>query len=117
EPEVTVAVKTGKVTVYSRSAAYKKTVLASNEAATYNRMTEVVARQTELPALEKTQQDKLRLTEMHFEETPVTEVLRELSTAYDIAIDFQEEVLANCVLTSSFYEEGLYDRVDVICTA
>src|SRR5690606_25277293 len=76
-----------------------------------------VARQTELPALEKTQQDKLRLTEMHFEETPVTEVLRELSTAYDIAIDFQEEVLANCVLTSSFYEEGLYDRVDVICTA
>ena len=62
-------------------------------------------------------QHKENLTEMHFDETPVSEVLSMLQKAYDIEINFQKEALSGCVLTSSFYEEGLYDRIDVICTA
>lgn len=117
DAEITVAVKTGKVTIYSRTEAHKKTVLVSNEAATYNRLTAVVARQTAETEEDEAEKQKLNLTEMHFEETPVPEVLHQLSKVYDISIDFDEGLLDNCVLTSSFYEEGLYDRIDVICTA
>ena len=40
-----------------------------------------------------------------------------LNRAYDIEIAFDTSALSGCVLTSSFYDEGLYDRIDVICTA
>ena len=57
------------------------------------------------------------LVEMEFEETAVSDVLTALTKAYDVKILFKEEDLRGCVLTSSFFEEGLYDRIDMICTA
>ena len=115
DEKVTVSVKTGKVTVYTRNAAHKKTVLVPNQEAVYDRRTDSVATQA-VPA-EQIREEKKAYTEMNFEETPVPEVLAMLTKAYDIDIIFQEDKLSGCVLTSSFFEEGLYDRIDVICTA
>jgi len=112
---VTVSVKTGKVTVYSKNAAHKKTVLVPNQEAVYDKATDVVATQA-VPA-KLIEEHKRAFAEMHFEETPVSEVLALLTRTYDIDIVFREETLSGCVLTSSFFEEGLYDRIDVICTA
>lgn len=112
---ITVAVKTGKVTVYSRKAAHKKTVLTPNQEAVYDKATDLLATQA-VPA-ERQDEEKKRIIEMHFEETPVPDVLSTLVKTYDIDIVFQKEMLSGCVLTSSFFEEGLYDRIDVICTA
>ena len=114
DEKVTVSVKTGKVTVYSRNTTHKKTVLVPNQEAVYDQLTDVVATLAVPVVLN---QHKENLTEMHFDETPVSEVLSMLQKAYDIEINFQKEALSGCVLTSSFYEEGLYDRIDVICTA
>lgn len=113
--KVMVSVKTGKVTVYSKNASHKKTVLTPNQAAVYDRVTDMVATQTgdESKAIEI----KKWSTEMQFEETPISEVLMVLKKAYDIDIVFNEEKLSGCVLTSTFFEEGFYDRIDVICTA
>jgi transmembrane sensor len=112
---VTVSVRTGKVTVYSRKASHKKTVLVPYQEAVYDRKSQVVATQAipeqGLHAL------KRNVSEMHFEETAVSEVLSTLRKTYDIEIIFEEESLSGCVLTSTFIEEGLYDRIDVICTA
>lgn len=113
--KVTVSVKTGKVTVYTRNATHKKTVLVPNQEAVYDRRTDSVATQP-VPA-EQVLEEKKAYPEMNFEETPVSEVLAMLTKTYDIDIVFQEDKLSGCVLTSSFFEEGLYDRIDVICTA
>lgn len=114
DDKVTVSVKTGKVTVYSRNATHKKTVLVPNQEAVYDQQTDVVATLAVPVVLH---QHTENVTEMHFDETPVSEVLSTLEKAFDITIVFQKEALSGCVLTSSFYEEGLYDRIDVICTA
>lgn len=115
DENVTVSVRTGKVTVYSRKSAHKKTVLVPNQEAVYNRVTDVLA--TQAVNVMEAGAPLARITEMHFEETPVSSVLEMLIETYDIDIAFHQETLAGCVLTSSFYEEGLYDRIDVICTA
>ncbi|MGC1242832.1 MAG: FecR domain-containing protein [Chryseosolibacter sp.] len=115
DEKVTVSVKTGKVTVYTRTATHKKTVLVPNQEAVYDRRTDLVA--TQAVPDKQIQEQKKAYTEMSFEETPVPEVLAVLTKAYDIDIVFQEDILSGCVLTSSFFEEGLYDRIDVICTA
>jgi ferric-dicitrate binding protein FerR (iron transport regulator) len=115
DQKVVVSVKTGKVTVYSRKASNKKTVLSQNQEAIYDEATDLVA--TRPVSVTQSPQTGRELVEMHFEETPVKEVLELLARTYEIDIKFQPESLAGCVLTSSFFEEGLYDRIDVICTA
>jgi ferric-dicitrate binding protein FerR (iron transport regulator) len=114
DESVTVSVKTGKVTVYSRKTSHRKTVLTPNQEAVYDQEADFLATQ---PVTASALDEKRNLTEMNFEETPVSEVLTLLMKTYDINISFQAEALSGCVLTSSFYEEGLYDRIDVICTA
>lgn len=115
DAKIIVSVKTGKVTVYSKTAIHKKTVLVPNQKAVYDVATDVVA--TEVVPVETLPAEERRFTEMHFEETPVSKVLTTLMETYDIDIIFAPEALSGCVLTSSFFEEGLYDRIDVICTA
>lgn len=115
DDKVTVSVKTGKVTVYSRKASHKKTVLTPNQEAIYDQLTDVVATQEVPPA--RLKEESMGFIAMHFDETPVSEVLTQLTKAYDIDIIFKKEDLSGCVLTSGFFEEGLYDRIDVICTA
>lgn len=115
DEKVTVSVKTGKVTVYSRNTSHKKTVLTPNQEAVYDHTTDLVATQ-EVP-LTRLKEENRNFTEMYFDETPVSEVLAMLTRTYDIDIVFKAEDLSGCVLTSSFFEEGLYDRIDVICTA
>ncbi len=113
--KVTVSVKTGKVTVYSRKTSHKQTVLAPNQEAIYDSLSDLVATQR-VPAASQAARPGNPI-EMHFEETPVSDVLALLMKTYDIDIVFQADTLSGCVLTSSFFEEGLYDRIDVICTA
>lgn len=115
DPQVRVSVKTGKVTVYSRKAQHKKTVLVRRQEAVYDKETEVVA--THSVSQEILNKQRRKFVEMHFEETAVPDVLAELIKAYDVDIVFNRDALSGCVLTSSFLEEGLYDRIDVICTA
>lgn len=115
DEKVTVSVKTGSVTVYSRKASHKKTLLAPNQEVVYDPVKEVLA--THVAVVEQADEVKRDFNEMHFDETSVSDVLNTLTRTYDIDIVFDPEVLSGCVLTSSFYEEGLYDRIDVICTA
>lgn len=115
DKRVTVSVKTGKVSVYSRKASHKKTVLTPNQEAVYDNATDLVA--THERTAKPDDDQKPGLAEMHFEETPIPQVLEMLAKTYSIEIVFDKNTLSGCVLTSSFYEEGLYDRIDVICTA
>ena len=114
---VTVTVKTGKVSVYSINAAHKKVVLIPNQEAVYNKTKNALATHSvnELKTIDLIKQQQL--SEIRFDETPVSEVLTRLGTDYDIEIIFNEDSLDGCVLTSTFVEEGFYDRMDAVCTA
>ncbi|MFC5410489.1 FecR family protein [Larkinella bovis] len=60
---------------------------------------------------------KLDQQVFHFEEAPVADVLEALANHYHITIEFNPSELANSRITTEFREEGLRQKLDVICEA
>lgn len=117
--EVTVAVRTGKVSVYKQASgvdsADAAVILVPNQRAVYNRMNHRV-----LKALVREPQlvlDKPTLFATEYDETPVVKILEELEMNYGIDIAFDEGTLNGCMLTTSMSDEGLYERIRIICEA
>lgn len=52
-----------------------------------------------------------------FEKQPVTEVLQALAKAYGVQILYDSRKLAGCTVTITFYEESLYEKLDVLSKA
>ena len=55
--------------------------------------------------------------EMQFDGTPVVKILNALEENYGIDIEYDQAVLSGCVLTTSMAEEGLFERIEIICKA
>jgi len=118
--DVTVTVKTGKVTVYTnRKNAKGKVeahgvVLKPNQQVAYvknmKKITKTLVAEP-LPVLPSEAIQPL------FVNTPVTEIFSELEKAYGVEILFDSELLAGCRLTSSFESKSLFERLDVLCEA
>lgn len=122
DQEVTVAVKTGKVSVYAnkqntsrRAMQSPELILTPNEQITYHRVREVISktlvRDPQLIAPDA------RLPRMQFDNTEVSEILDQLARSFNVKIIYDESVLRNCRLTTSMSDEGLYERIAVICKA
>jgi ferric-dicitrate binding protein FerR (iron transport regulator) len=124
EKEITVAVKTGKVSVYktkdkgvtSKSPSDEQAViLTPNQQIVYNRVQDRVVKQlVEKPEIVL---QKPTLFTMNYDGVPVTRILKVIEENYGVIIDYKEEELSGCVLTTSMSDEGLYERIDVICRA
>jgi hypothetical protein len=52
-----------------------------------------------------------------YEDAPVTEVLEELKAAFDIDIEYDQDVLKNCRISADLSDESIYKKLDLICTA
>lgn len=123
EKEVTVEVKTGKVSVFAQSDArveekatsreLKGVVLTPNQKIVYAR--EEVRMDKLLVELPTIIIKKNIKPQFEFEDTPVSEVLQTLEKAYSINIVFDEELLSNCPLTASLTDLQLFDKLDIIC--
>lgn len=121
--DVTVRVKTGKVSVFKAKDkskgiadgdAVEGVVLSPNQQVVYER-------------------DKMRLSKSliedpvvlgtkpryHFEFTdePIKKVFTEIEEAYGVDIVYDEETLANCRLNASLTDVPLYDKLRLICKA
>ncbi|MCF2505860.1 FecR family protein [Dyadobacter sp. CY107] len=125
ENTVMVLVKTGRVSVYPKTeyeTLQKKPdkkvsviVLNPNQQAVFNRKENklekgmVVNRQllSELTAQK----------EMIFDEKPVSQVFKTLQEMYGIVIDYNQEILVNCIITAQFSDENLKQRLSAICQA
>jgi ferric-dicitrate binding protein FerR (iron transport regulator) len=121
--ELSVAVKTGKVSVAkSRTEIRSKeaplteeVILTPNQEVIYNTVQEFFSRKLvaqpililEKPTLFKTQYDG----------APVVKILSVLEENYGIDIQYNEKALSDCILTTSMAEEGLYERIEIICKA
>ena len=117
--QVTVVVKTGKVSVFTKSPTTsnptEEFILTPNQEITYDRAEKVSARR-----IVKKPQPIVSVEEMErmrFEEAPLREVLEAIEKVYGVNIDYSAEKFASCTLTTSVSGGGLYNRLDIITSA
>lgn len=119
--EVIVAVKTGRVSVYSRKAdpAHQSSsgavILAANQQVTYRREDDAFGKSL-VPEPEIVK-PAIRVNQFNFENTAISEVFRVLEEAYGVEIIFDEEVMANCFVTAPLGSESLFEKLRIICRA
>jgi transmembrane sensor len=120
EKEITVAVKTGKVSVYAQGkekekASIHEVILTPNQKIVYNRDNEKVTKQlVEEPEVIVPDAPSMKMV---YDGVPVAQIFEALKKNYGVEIAYDDEVLAGCVLTTSMTDEGLYERIEVICKA
>lgn len=117
--QVLVNVRSGKVSVYTQKRIdlddpeKHGLVLLPNQQAIFDRTNESLDRRLismPLPvgSLKSTEQ-------LRFEDVPVRTVLQELARLYEIEIRYNEEVLAQCLITTTLHGHSLHDQLDLIC--
>lgn len=116
---VTVAVKSGKVSVYTQSVKgsglpqAEKIVLTPNHQAVYERTQHKVSR-----ALVKEPEliiSKEEVNGIRFEGESVYTIFNAIEKMYGVEIDFDEELFSKCLITTSVSGDDLYGRIAVIC--
>ena len=123
---VSVVVRTGRVSVFSRreftrlgkqaTTQVAGVLLTPNQRATFHRENEQLAKDLieeplPLPSVPPHQ-------ELNFDDRPVSEVLTALENQYGLDIIFDAGTLSHCPITTTLSShEGLYQRLDRICRA
>lgn len=117
--EVTVAVKSGKVSVYTGNAKNKpdsqpkNIILIPNQQAIYSRDHGTVSKTlVEDPAVVITEEE---IRKIRFEGVAVSEIFKALEKMYGVDIEFEEQDFEKCTMTTSATGKDLYQRIDVIC--
>lgn len=119
--EVIVTVKTGKVSVYKASASENdnnedsKIHLTPNQQAIFDRATDRVSKK--LISDPEVIIPPRKLEKMRFTKRPVQEVFAALQEMYGIDMQYDEELLQKCILTTSLDVGSLYSKLDIICDA
>lgn len=119
DPTVTVAVKTGRVSVYpnqssrNRDPELRGLVLSPNQKVIYHRSAArmdktLVEHPSPVVAPEELQQ-------FLFEDAPAARVFDAIERAYGVDVVFDEEMMADCTLTINLTDEDLFQKLDVIC--
>ena len=122
DKEIVVAVKSGKVSVYANKQKTShqvvqsaEVILTPNQKVVYHRIREVISKQlVDEPEIVLPNSN---LFKMQFENADVTDIFDVLAENYGVAISYDKEILRNCKLTTSMSDEGLYERIEVICKA
>lgn len=123
--EVTVEVKTGKVSVFAQSDPDLKeklddtqlqgVVLTPNQKIVYARnevkMLKTLVEKPEMVV------PKADVPQFSFEDTPASEVFNTIGKAYGIDILYDEALLKDCPLTAMLDNQTLHDKLDIICKA
>ncbi len=130
ETDITVAVRSGRVSVFAPdksatttarddNAVFEKLddgiVLTANQQATYrpesNRLLKTIVAQQAVIHPEKLP------TQTVFEEVPVSRILDQLEAGYSITIIYNELDMKDCLLTAKFTDETLQDKIKLICAS
>jgi len=123
--EVTVEVKTGRVSVFSKSdpnVAHKVgsselegLVLSPNQKMVFKRdEVRMVKTLVEKPEIILAKED---VPYFAFEDTPVSEVFEAIEKAYGIDILYDAEILKDCPLTATLENQPLNEKLMIICKA
>ena len=119
EKNITVNVRTGRVSVYKQSKIRTSDpetsglVLLPNQKVTFDRDTESLVKNLVAIPIPIT---PISIAEnKKFDDVPVTEVFKELEKRYGVKILFDQELLSTCIISTSLHNNSLYDNLDVIC--
>ena len=119
DPNVTVAVRTGRVSVYSGNAARAQDpevqgiILTPNQKAIFQRDIRTLSKTlVEKPTILV---EKSHLPSFSFEDVPAADVFQTLEKVYGIDVVFDEELMKNCTLTVNLSNEDLFQKLEVIC--
>nr|WP_295933042.1 FecR family protein [uncultured Dyadobacter sp.] len=123
--EVTVEVKTGKVSVFAQSdphlnekvadKALQGVILTPNQKIIYARdEVKMVKTLVEKPEMVV---PKAEIPLFEFEDTPASEVFGTIAKAYGIDILYDEALLKDCPLTARLDNQTLHDKLNIICKA
>lgn len=120
--EVSVSVKTGKVSVYpgrlnnseaSNWDAANGILLDPNQEAKYIRAeNRLIKTLVEHPVIVNAEVVKKQAV---FDEAPLAEVFQSLEKAYGIKIIYDEETFKNCYITAKIYDEPLSETLQLLC--
>ena len=121
QPNVEVLVRTGKVSVSSnqniRNASSEEVTLLPNQAARFVRKEQLFEKILDItqdkPLLAAT--NTMEQLSFDFKDIPVQQIFKTLEQAYLITIDFPQEKLKNCYLTTSLVDEPLPEKLKIIC--
>ncbi len=121
DKQVSVNVKTGKVSVYAQKTNQtldpetKGVVLTPNQQVIYSKENEQLSRTlVAKPTILLSNQELQRFS---FKNAPVEEIFAALEKAYGVEIIYDKEVMTNCRLTTSLTNETLFEKLDIICAA
>lgn len=120
ENQVVVQVQTGRVSVYSQpritltDPETEGLVLLPNQQAIYSRTQANLSRKlVEMPTPVLALSSHSR--RVRYEEVPASMLLRNLEAEYGITILFDDDLLNQCVLTTSLGQEPLHEKLDLVC--
>lgn len=123
--EVTVEVKTGRVSVFAQSDPHAEekasdkelqgVVLKPNQKIIYAR--DEVKMVKTLVAKPEMVVPKAEVPQFEFEDTPASEVFATLGKAYGIDILYDEQLLKDCPLTARLDSQTLHEKLSIICKA
>lgn len=123
--EVTVEVKTGRVSVFAQSdpevaekgsnRELEGVVLNPNQKIIYAREeVRMIKTLVEKPEIVL---PKAQVPQFEFEDTPASEAFASIGKAYGIDILFDEELLKGCPLTAALDNQTLHEKLTIICKA
>jgi ferric-dicitrate binding protein FerR (iron transport regulator) len=120
DKNISVSVRTGKVTVYNQNsrssnsnALSTEIVLIPNQKAVFEKDPEILVKtlvDKPVPIIETPQ--KISLV---FEETKVLDVFEKLESIYGVQISIDNELFKKCSITADLQKETLYEKLDLIC--
>jgi hypothetical protein len=124
EPNIEILVRTGKVKVQSNEMALsfkkdKEITLLPNEAlrftrknSTFNKITDVTKDESLIHSARTIEQLSFDFTDI-----PVSQIFKTIEQAYLVNIEFSEDKLKDCHLTSSLNDQPLPQKLKIICKA
>jgi transmembrane sensor len=121
--EVNVDVRTGKVAVFSSESfdlatlqplkGHKGVLLTAAQHASFDRPSRANRDETSLPVTQST----MPAMELIFDDTPLTDVFRQIESEYGVDIVFEERLYNNCPITTTFSDETLVEKINSLCQA
>ncbi len=122
DSQIEILVKTGKVNVSQNKAITSKLGtpidLLPDESIVFDRRNvvfeKIQMRNLNSP-LAKDESEKIENLSFEFEDTPVSEIIKTIEKAYAVEIQYPEEMLKNCYLTTSLNDQPLNEKLSILC--
>ncbi|HEY4874840.1 MAG TPA: FecR domain-containing protein [Puia sp.] len=115
---VTVLVKTGKVSVFKSSNKNNaEFILTPTQSIRYTAQSQSIVKSESDAELEKADTKAQHVINFDFEETPIVTIFSALEEAYGIKMNYDEKIFSKCIITAPLRDEPFEEKLKIICAA